>query len=297
MTSRAILLRHRLETRVARILLRGMLALTPVRASAIMGGFLRAVGPFLPVSRVADCNLRLALPALDAAARRRVLRGMWENLGRSLGELPHLAGLRATDSGPGWEVAGREIIQGLAQAGPVIIFGAHLGNWEVVPTVAGQLGLKLGSFYRAPENKGIDALLRALRGQAGGGFFPKGAQGARQALAHLRDGGVLGVLADQKMNDGIEARFFGQPAMTASALAVLALRLRCPVVPCAVQRLGPARFRLVFEPPLPLPESGDREADRLALTQAANDRMETWIRASPESWLWLHRRWPKETYR
>ena len=40
------------------------------------------------------------------------------------------------------------------------------------------------------------------------------------------------------------------------------------------------------------PESGDRRANVLALTQSINDIMERWITARLESWLWLHRRRP-----
>jgi KDO2-lipid IV(A) lauroyltransferase len=50
---------------------------------------------------------------------------------------------------------------------------------------------------------------------------------------------------------------------------------------------------MIIEPPLALPDTGNRNADILALTQAMNDAVEGWIRARPESWLWLHRRWPK----
>jgi KDO2-lipid IV(A) lauroyltransferase len=151
------------------------------------------------------------------------------------------------------------------------------------------------SFYRPAENKQIDAMIRDLRRQAARAdiqMFPKGAMGARQSLMHLSRGGRLGMLMDQKMNDGIEARFFGRPAMTAPALAALALRLRCPVIPGYVERLGPARFRVTCEPPLALPDSGDRVADIADLTQTVNDTLERWIRTKPESWLWLHRRWP-----
>ena len=84
--------------------------------------------------------------------------------------------------------------------------------------------------------------------------------------------------------------------MTASALAAVALRLQCPVLPTCSQRIGPARFQVTFGAPLPLPDTGDRDADVLALTQAVNDQLEAWIRAKPESWLWLHRRWPKDVY-
>lgn len=97
---------------------------------------------------------------------------------------------------------------------------------------------------------------------------------------------------DQKLNDGIAVPLFGRPAMTSPALAELALRFRCPVVPGHVERIGPARFRMIPEPPLMLPETGDREADIASLTRQVNECLERWIRARPESWLWLHRRWP-----
>ncbi len=290
-------IQHRAEAFIARAALRLLRALGPVASSNLFGTLLRAIGPLLPVSRVADGNLRAALPELDAAGRRRVVRGVWENLGRTIGELPHIGGLHETDTGPGWELVGAETVDWLAQkGGPAIFFSAHIGNWEVLPVAAAVRGVPFSLFYRPAENKQIDAMIHDLRRQAARAdvqMFPKGAAGARQSLAYLSRGGRLAMLMDQKMNDGIEARFFGRPAMTAPALAALALRLRCPVIPAYVERLGPARFRVVCEPPLILPDSGDRAADVARLTQTVNDTMERWIRAKPESWLWLHRRWPK----
>jgi KDO2-lipid IV(A) lauroyltransferase len=85
--------------------------------------------------------------------------------------------------------------------------------------------------------------------------------------------------------------------MTATSAAALALRFRCPLLPGRALRIGPARFRLVVEPPLPLPASGNVRADIASLTQAMNDCLERWIREWPEGWLWLHRRFPLEVYR
>jgi KDO2-lipid IV(A) lauroyltransferase len=125
-------------------------------------------------------------------------------------------------------------------------------------------------------------------------MFANGAAGARAALAHLQGGGLLGMLIDQKMNDGIPVPFFGRDAMTAPALAQLALRFQCPVIPIQMVRLGPARFRLVWEPALEVPCTGNRHADVRTLTAAMNRVVERWVRERPESWLWLHRRWPKD---
>ncbi len=288
----------RLEASVVRAAIAGLRRLGPVAASNLCGAIARTIGPFLPVSRVADANLRRALPTLDQSARRRVIRGVWDNLGRTVGELPHLPHLRRTASGPGWELAGEDILTGLAaQPGAKIFFSGHIGNWEIMPAAAREYGMPMSSMYRAASNAELDKIIVGLRQQAVGAdvpMVPKGAAGAKLAFAILARGGALGILMDQKLNDGIVAQFFGRPAMTTPGLAILALRFRCPVVPGYVERIGPARFRLVCEAPLPLPDGNDRTANILALTQAVNDRLEAWIRARPESWLWLHRRWPKE---
>lgn len=288
---------HWLEMVLARAALALLRALGPEAASNLGGAVLRVLGPLLPVSKTADHNLRRALPELDAPARKRIIRAVWDNLGRTIAEFPHLPALRRTASGPGFEIMGEEIARAqAARGGPAIFFSAHIGNWEILPPIAADYGMALASFYRAPANPYIDALTNTLRRRAIGmeiDNFPKGTAGAKAAFAHLTRRGYLGILVDQKLNDGIEARLFGMPAMTTPAPATLALRFRCPVVPGHIQRLGPARFRLVVEPPLPLPDSGDRAADVAELTQAVNDCIERWIRARPGEWLWLHRRWPK----
>lgn len=272
--------------------------LSPVAASNLGGRVARAIGPWLPVSRIADANLRLAMPHLGAAERARVVRSAWENLGRTAAELPHLASLHAGDRGPGWEVHGEEHLQELrARGGPALFFSGHLANWELIGPAVAALGVPMAGFYRAASNPLTNDIIQNLRRAARGGdvpMFPKGSHGARAALAHLSAGGFLGVMMDQKMNDGIPVAFFGRDAMTAPALAHFALRFQCPVIPVHVQRRGPARFCVVCEAPLALPATGDRATDARTLTLAINNTLERWIRAAPESWFWLHQRWPAE---
>jgi KDO2-lipid IV(A) lauroyltransferase len=241
------------------------------------------------------------MPGLDRAARRAIVRGVWENLGRTMGELPHLGNLRETAAGPGYEVQGAEHLRALTvSGGPAMMASAHIGNWEMLPVICAAYGVRAASFYRAAANPLVDAAIMALRQRAmartGGAvpMFAKGAAGGRAAAAHLARGGYLGLLMDQKLNDGIEARLFGLPAMTAPAAAAFALHFRCPLLTGHVERLGPARLRLVVGPPLPVPDTGSRRGDILALTQSLNDEFERWIRGRPDSWLWLHRRWPKD---
>lgn len=188
----------RLEAWLLRGVLAFLRALGPVGASNFAGGLARLVGPWLAVARVAEANLLRAMPELDAAARQRVIRGMFENFGRTVGELPHLAGLRQSASGPGWEIEGEDIVRAVAQAGgPAIFVSAHFGNWEMLPPVASRFGVHLASLYRAANNPIVDALINRLRREAMGRetiLFPKGAAGARGALRHLAGGGFLGIL-------------------------------------------------------------------------------------------------------
>ena len=218
-----------------------------------------------------------------------------------MGELPHLGDLRETTAGPGYEVQGGEILRALAaEGGPAMMASAHIGNWEMLPVICAAYGVRASSLYRAAANPLVDAAIQALRQRAMAGplgpvpMFAKGATGGRAAAAHLARGGYLGMLMDQKLNDGIEATLFGMKAMTGPAAAAFALHFRCKLLTGHVERLGPARLRLVVGPPLPIPATGTRAGDIAALTQTLNNEFEAWIRERPESWLWLHRRWPKD---
>ena len=271
--------------------------LGPVQASNLGGWLARNTGPSLSVSAVANTNLQHAFPEFDAGQRDRIIRSVWDNLGRTIAELPHLAALNRTPEGAGWELQGEEHVDAVrGRNRQALFFSGHFGNWEMVLPIAARLGVPVSGFYRASSNVRVNAIVQRMRLDALGpavSMFAKGAAGARAALLHLQRGGSLGMLTDQKMNDGIAVPFMGRGAMTAPALAQLALRFDVPVIPVRVVRLGPARLRMVCEAPLTTTRSGDRKSDVYALTLAMNQTLERWIRADPASWLWLHRRWPK----
>jgi KDO2-lipid IV(A) lauroyltransferase len=157
---------------------------------------------------------------------------------------------------------------------------------------ATQRGLGVAEIYRAANNPFVDNLIAQFRSPIGSELVPKGALGARRAIAALKEGRHIAMLVDQKMNDGIAVPFFGREAMTAPAAAQLALRFNGAIVPARVERTRGAHFRIVFSPPVALSRSGDRHADVRAIMTRVNAEMESWIRERPEMWLWLHRRWP-----
>ncbi|MEQ8666980.1 MAG: lauroyl acyltransferase [Rhodospirillales bacterium] len=267
--------------------------LLPVRFASAIGGWIgRTIGPRVGKHRLARRNLKMAMPELDDAAVEAILHDMWDNLGRTVFEFPHLRRFKTTGPDAEIEIVGGDVIARMRDDGkPGIFVAAHLGNWEVGPVCLIEYGLPAHMFYRAPNNPLMEPLF-ANRHPGSGELLPKGTRGARRALQLLSQGEHLGILIDQKMNDGIPVPFFGRDAMTAPALAQFALRFDCPVVMTRIERLEGCRFRVTLSEPMPLPRSGDHDADILALMTEVNRVLEGWIRERPAQWFWVHRRWP-----
>lgn len=266
----------------------------PLDTASVFGGWLaRKIGPRARVHRVADRQLRNALPGLSELERASILRGMWDNLGRVMAEYPHLHKLRLDDR---IELHGAEHIDAVRDSGKAaIFFSAHYGNWELISLAGTQSGLPLTLVYRAANNPLTEELLQSLRHRASGArHVPKGVRAARAMLQALNNNESLGMLVDQKLNSGISVPFFGRPAMTAPAIAELALRLQCPVIGVRVERLRGAHFRVQVEAPFRLSPSGERDADLQAGMARIHGVLERWIAERPDHWFWVHKRWPKE---
>jgi KDO2-lipid IV(A) lauroyltransferase len=282
-------LRYGLETALA-YLVYGLLRAMPLdMASAFGGAVLGVIGPRMGISRVAYKNLSLALPEKTQAEKEKIVRGMWNNLGRVIGEYPHLHRIHGRV-----ETIGRDLVESRpGREAATIFFGAHVGNWEMNAVAAMAEGIPLHVVYRKPNNPWVDGLLVHARRSGAQGHIPKGRSGARAILSHLRGKGALGILIDQKLNEGISVPFFGYDAMTADAVAQFALSLDCPLHGARIERLHGAHFRMTVYPALEIRRTGDRKADALRIMTEANKMIEDWIRARPEQWLWIHKRWPE----
>jgi len=267
--------------------------LFPITFASDLGGWAgRAIGPRLGITKRARRNLRNAFPDMSESEIETVVHDMWDNLGRTVMEYPLLGKIKVYTDDAHVEVVGAEHLDKLRDGdGPGIFFSAHLANWEIPPIVITKRGLKSHIVYRAPNNPYVNDLFER-RHVSDGTLIPKGPAGARLALKALAAGDYLGMIVDQKMNDGIAVPLFGRDAMTAPALAQLALKFNCPVLPVRSERLGGVSFRVTCYPPLDLAPTGDRQADVLRITTEVNRIIEGWIRQRPAQWLWLHNRWP-----
>jgi KDO2-lipid IV(A) lauroyltransferase len=280
-------IRHWLQNCAAALVLGTLLAL-PYRLRVPLCGWLmaRLVAPLAGYDRRVRDNLRLVLPGLPAAEVQRLARAVPDNLGRTLIEIYSGAAFAARARRAPLQGPGLAALEGARAARrPVILVTAHFGNYDAIRAALIGRGFAVGALYRPMTNRYFNRhYVRAVE-RIGTPIFARGRQGMAQMLRFLRGGGALGMLIDQHMAHGARLRFFGRPALTALSAAELALKYNALLIPTYAVRGGDGLdFEIVLEAPL---APGTPEA----MTQALNDSLEAQVRAHPEQWLWIHRRW------
>ena len=286
--------RHRVEYG-AYLTLKGFLRALPHPATRAVG---RALGSLAHgIDRrhreVALRNMGLALPEIPEAERRRLVRECFRHFGAALCDAISSTRFDAVEICRRFTLEGWEHVEEAERQGRgVFMLTAHLGLWELVPPIVGLYRGPIDIVVRPADNPWLDRELRSLRERFGNGVVPKRGA-ARRMLETIRAGGRVGLLIDQRVQEreGIAVPFFGRPALTSSILARVSLRTGAPVVPMTAYPEPEGRYRVVVRPPIFPPESEDDDEAVAALTRRYLEVAEEDIRAHPEMWLWMHRRW------
>ncbi len=246
--------------------------------------------------RTGRINLKLAFPEMSERERAEMLRASFDNLGRLLGEFSQFP--RATPESLRRlveydQVGLRHLREAEGQGRGVIFLTAHLGAWEFLSFAWSALEYPISFLVRPIDNPRVEELIEGIRTRYGNTAINK-KMAARQALRVLRDGGTLGILADLNThpNEGVFVPFFGHLACTTSGVATLALRTDALVIPtCAVWDEKRRRFFFHGDPPVKLIRTGDDKRDVEINTANFAAAIERMIRAYPQQWLWIHKRW------
>lgn len=286
-------LRHYLEA-AGFLLVMGFFRLFPIDGASSIGAWIgrNLVAP-TPLSRRAAANLRQAFPEKNEAEIREIVTAMWDNLGRVMGEYPHLDEIHWRGPEARIELTGIENVEAAKARGKgFIILSGHLANWEIMPIVGREYGFTGAVVVRPANNPYVNRWLDAVRSRTGmKEQLAKGASGTRRAFSLLRRGEALCLLVDQRASEGILVPFFGRDAFTTPAPAALALKLGAVILPISNQRLGGARFHVHAHPMIELPSTGDPAKDLIDLTAAITRFVEDRVRERPSEWLWIHKRW------
>jgi len=255
--------------------------------SRALGTTLGAVLRWFPPARNRfDREVKKVFPEMGRSSRAKLGQNMGRHMGRTLFEIYHGAEFQTQHhkfhaSGPGLAA----LKDAHAAGKGAIIVSGHFGQWEAVRAVIKMHGLESGAVYRPNKNRHYQRRLLAGIEAAGKPILATGRPGTKALVRHLRDGGIISILLDEKYPEGVQLPFLGSDALTSLSAAQLALKYDLPMIPAYGIRTDDGNaFRVEFEAPI-------AHTDSITMTQAFNDSLSARILADPEQWYWMLRRW------
>ena len=257
------------------------------RRSRAFGALVGFVVRYFPIARSrVDRELCQVYPDMPRAEQLELCRDMGRNMGRTLFEILHCAEFqtlhsRNTVSGPGLEA----LEEAHAAGKGAIIVSGHFGQWEAIRSTLKARGMETGAVYRPQINRHYERRLFAGIEAGGKPILATGKIGTRALVRHIREGGFIAILLDEKYADGVRMPFLGHPALTSLVAAQLALKYDLPMIPAFGTRTGDGtQFDVEFDAAI-LP------SDSLTMTQDFKDNLSARIHANPDQWYWMLRRW------
>ncbi len=288
-----------LEFAIARSIF-GFLSILPRKASVAIGVAIGRIG-FCVLGRlrkIAMTNLGLAFPETTDQERAAIAKGTFENLGRVLGEASHfnrmtpdrVRAILDFDLDPELDELYTSI---KTEKRGVLITTAHMGNWELLVLGFAALYEPISYLARPLDNPLIEEMTLKIRTQFGNQPINKN-NSVMTAISILKRGGILGILADVNTHPrvGVFVPFFGVPACTTTGAAMMAIRADALILPAfCVWDKNTGRFKFVHGKPIEPSKTGDRDEDLRITTELFTLEIEKVIRAYPDQWLWIHKRW------
>jgi len=255
-----------------------------------------AAGPLKIRHRATEENLTRVFPNADPRERSALSRAMWQHLILMVCEIAwaqrrlHLTNwsdyMTFRDN--------RTILKSLLNDRPTVGVTGHFGNFEIGGYVLGLMGFSTTTIARKLDNPFLHRWVQRFRGAKGQVMVDK--EGCAPLIdQHLKQGGVLSLLADQHAGDkGCWLPFMGVPASSHKALALFSLSSNAPMlVSYTIRKNGePMQFESgcvgIADP---LDDTAEVCQSVTTLTQWYNERLAVAIKLAPEQYWWLHRRW------
>ncbi|MHB8815105.1 MAG: LpxL/LpxP family Kdo(2)-lipid IV(A) lauroyl/palmitoleoyl acyltransferase [Steroidobacteraceae bacterium] len=266
-----------------------LLSLLPFRVKLAVGAALGAVLRRLPLRyvRIARRNIELCLPELDAAARSRLLNRQFASLGIALLEMATAWWCPTARLMKICRIEGLEHLrEALARGRGAILLTAHFTPLEIGGRILAA-ATPVNIIYRPTKNQALSYVLGRGRSRNGGHAIPR--DDIRAMITALKNNECVWYAPDQsyRKKGAQMVPMFGIPAATNTATSRIARMTGCAVLPFFVERLpGTAGYRAVIQPALDNFPSDCARAD----AECFHRFIEAQVRAVPDQYLWIHRR-------
>lgn len=243
---------------------------------------------------IAVSNIRKVFPEKNEAEARSLAKRCFEKLGINFTEsllLPYVP--KSEYDGRFTMENGHYVEEALRRGKGMIALIFHFANWEIMGVATW--------FFQNPiivlarplkRHRLMNAFMNRMRASTGLTVIGN-VNTSRDVMKYLKENSIIAILSDQreKRSKGVYVDFFGEPVPTNRGIATIAMKTGAPVVPVYLERRGFLRYVIRCNEPLEMERRGSIEESVAKNTRKINAFLESLIRANPEEWFWVHRRW------
>jgi KDO2-lipid IV(A) lauroyltransferase len=237
-------------------------------------------------------NLAMAFPEKSESERLGIALRCYQNFTKMVFEYVRFPVMQKDDVLSLCELAGKPDADAVLKGGKGgVLVAGHFGNWELMGAYLAQAGYPISFLVGEQHNPWVDEVMNRNRIFMGIRIIHRGVA-VRGVIRALRDNGFVAMLSDQDAGkEGVFVDFFGRPASTHQGPAVFALRTGAPILFGSAVRLPEGRMRIEAHALRFDGLSGITPENIRTVTQAYTALLEAAVRAHPDHWFWMHRRW------
>jgi KDO2-lipid IV(A) lauroyltransferase len=270
-----------------------LIKIFPLSIAYYIGKLLGKIGYFiLPKYRKkAFRNLMIAFPKFSKRKVKEITYLTFQNFGKSFVEFFLFSNPSRDYLKKYVTIEGINYLkEALEKKKGIIIFSAHLGNWELIPLTFSLMGYPMSILTKKQRNKYINEMINKVRRREGIEII-ESAKTPKRIIKLLQEGKILGIVGDQSKFQGVKVNFFGKPIMVAGGAGAFVLHYKVILIPTFDIREEDNRHRIIIEKPLVLEEE---EISVEEIMKRLMEKVESYVKRYPEQWIWWYHQWGKE---
>ncbi len=245
------------------------------------------VAPLFKSKRIIEQNLKIFDQDISRIKKDQIIKGMWENYGKTFIEYVYLNKLRENKSQI--TISGEQNLKKIINDNkPVIFISGHFANFELMSMEITKNKIPLATIYRPLNNFFLNPFMEFVRRKyVCKNQIKKGINGVREAIEFIKKNYSIALMIDQRVSEGEKINFFNKMAYTTTLPAQLALKFNLSIIPVFIKRDDNNNFKIEFYNEIKSSEYDNK----IKLTEKLNSVLESMIVKNPNQWIWTHNRW------
>ena len=247
-----------------------------------------SVGPYIKSKKIINRNLNIYNENLSSSDKKKIIKNMWKNYGKTFIEYIFLNKFRKNSSHI--NLIGEEnLLQVSQNQKPVIFISGHFANFELMSMEITKHNISLATIYRPLNNIFLNPFMEYLRKKyVCKNQIKKGLSGVKQAMEYINKNYSIALMIDQRVGESERFNLFGKQAHTTTLPAQLSIKFNLDIVPVFIKRELNDQFLIEFKEKI---SPKIYKNNKKELTEKLNQVLEQMIRDNPDQWIWTHDRW------